>query len=436
MSKWKFWIAATAIVIFALGVRFGLAFSMRPWSSDYERLYVGADSKIYHDLGAELATNGHWSEQSHITVTVYAPGYSFFLGLIYWLFGVSISTAVFANCILSALSCLFIIMTVRLGIGERAALIAGVVAALHPHSIRFACMVFGESLFMFLSSLMLFAFALGLHYRETKWSWLWGVIIASLFAALSATTRVALLYFAPLIAMLWYALTLSHWRSALLRWAGFVIVFMLWLSPWALSNKARYDTYRLSISGEYNFLTMFVAYGMTPDGETARQFKWQLLEEAEQRARTANAETPFEKAPYYLAVAREKIQQNPEILRRALVEGFLYFWFRATVLGTDNRAAVVKQDLRTRIYEYYSLLFQGSLFLTWIASLFFWRTLPKVWVALATVSVIYFTLALGNANYSRYFLQALPFLIPLVGLCWANLWETLARRHKPHLPES
>lgn len=430
MNKWRFWIAVAVITLIALGARLGLAISMRPWSADYERLYFGADSEIYHNLGAELATRGGWSEPSQATVTVYAPGYPFFLGLLYRIFGVSISIAVFANCILSVLSCTIIMIAVRLAIGERAALITGAVAALHPHSIRFACMVFSESLFMFLCSLMLLSFALGWRYREAKWSWIWGIVVASLFAALSATTRVALLYFAPLVAVLWYAFTLPSWRLRFLYSGGFLMFFALWLAPWALHNKARYDTYRLSISGEYNFLTMFVAYGMTPDGATARQFKWQLLQEAEERARLQNALTPFEKAPYYLAVAREKMQQHPEILRRAVIEGFMYFWFRATVLGSDERAESVKRDLRTRLYEYYSLLFQSALLLTWLVSVFLWRTLPKVWIVLATVSVIYFSLALGSANYSRYFLQSLPFLLPLAGLCGARLWEVMLQKFK------
>lgn len=417
MDTRRFWVVAGLIVLVALGARLGIALSLRPWTPSYERLYVFGDPRVYHELASELATTGSWSEGSRWRVSVFAPGYPVFLSFIYRIFGINIPAAVFINCVLSALSCLLMIVLVRTGIGERAALIAGGLFALHPHGIRFTPLLYSETLFMFLSTCLLTAFVLGERAtKNAKWSWFWGVIVASLFAAATVPTRLGMLYFAPVGALLWYLFTTSHWRLGLVRWAVFLLLFLTWLAPWALHNKSRYDTYRLSVSGEYNFLALFVAGGLSADGESARQLAKELLQEAQRRARADGVQNHFEMAPYYLALAREKIQENPLHFLKASVIGFFNFWFRAIMLGSDERGAHLKQDLKTKIYVYYSWIFQLVLFVAWIVVLFSWRSMPKAWLLLAATSVVYFSLVVGNSGYSRFFLQALPFILPSISI--------------------
>lgn len=432
MPSRQFWTIAVFILVMAIAARVGIALTLRPWTPHYEQSYVYGDPRVFHEIATELAMQGYLSEYSLRSITVFAPGYPVFLSFIYRVFGVNIPVAVFINCLLSGLSCLLMILLVRPSLGEKAALAAGALLAFHPHSIRFAPLLYSETLFIFLSTCLLLAFVLGKHSQEAKQSWFWGVFVASIFAAVTVPTRIGMLYFAPFLGLLWYLLTSSSWRLGLVRWGVFMLLFVVWLSPWAIHNKLRYDTYRLSVSGEYNFLALFVAGALTTDGESARRMAKHLLKEAEQRAREDGTDNPFEMGTYYFALAWEKIQQNPTVFFRASVKGFFNFWFRAIMLGSDERSETIKRDLKTQIYVYYSWVFQLALFTAWIAGLLLWRRLPKVWVALSTVSVLYFALVLGNAAYSRFFMQALPFIIPLAGLLWANGLFAIGRRVMPN----
>ncbi|MCS7209339.1 MAG: glycosyltransferase family 39 protein [Fimbriimonadales bacterium] len=428
MSHRKFWVIALVIFAVALGARLAIALSLRPWTPSYEQLYVYGDPRVFHEIATDIAVRGELSEASRWRIAVFAPGYPLFLSFVYRVLGVNIPAAVFLNCLLSALSCLLMMILVKVAIGERAGIVAGGLLALHPHSIRFAPLLYSETLFIFLAVCMLLALALGLRHQETRGAWLWWVLVASLFAAAAVPTRIGMLYFAPIVGLLWYLLTSSSWRLGLARWGVFIALFAVWLSPWAIYNKIHYGTFRLSASGEYNLLALFVASGLASDEEASRSIARQLVQEAQNRAQQEGKRTPFEAAPYYLAVASEKIVENPSRYLRASVEGFFHFWFRATMLGSGERDEAIRQDLKTRIYIYYSWVFQLLLFAAWVAGLLFWRQFPRVWVGLATVSVLYFSLVLGNAAYSRFFLQALPYVIPLASLCWAGWLQAVLQR--------
>ncbi|MCS7273694.1 MAG: hypothetical protein NZ550_06090 [Fimbriimonadales bacterium] len=253
------------------------------------------------------------------------------------------------------------------------------------------------------------------------------MLVASLFAALTVPNRIGMLYFAPVAGMIWHMLTASSWRLGLIRWVVFMLLFAVWLSPWAIYNKVHYGTFRLSASGEYNLLALFVASGLAPDEEAWRPMTQQLMQEAHQRAPEADRQNPFAIARYYAIVAREKIKEDPIRFLKASAMGFFHFWFRATMLVSRERDKIVKQDPKLRAYIYYSWVFQSALFAAWVAGVLLWRKLPKVWVALSVASVLYFALIVGNAAYSRFFLQALPFVTPLAGLCWASWLQAVLR---------
>lgn len=416
----RFWWFATAIVAVAFIMRVFVVMASHPWSDNYERLYIYADARNYHNLAVELAQKGSWAAEPKVFTAVFAPGYPLFLGFLYKIFGVNVTTALLVNALLSALTCLFLILLTRVSFGDWAGLATGALLALHPHSIRFTAMLYSESLYMFFATCFLMSLVLGQHFSQGCRSWLFGIVLASLAAALAVTTRISMLYFAPLVAVIWYIATRQSWKSAFARVVVFTALFIVWLSPWALYNKGKYGTYRLSASGEFNFLALTVAGSLAPDIDTYHDYKQELLAEAYRQARAAGARNVFEVSPYFLKVAYEKIQERPTVFAAGMVKGFFNLWFRP-IQSRSERAAELTRDLKNLIYIYYSYVFQGILFMSWIAVLLLARRLSPQWVILAGISILYFWIAVGNAAYSRFFLQALPYILPPIGAVLAGV---------------
>lgn len=421
----RFWWLVAALVMLTFVVRISIVIISRPWSEKYDRLYIYADARDYHELAIELAETGRWSDKAKGRVAVYAPGYPMMLGFLYRLFGVNVTLALFVNVVFSALTCFLLIWLTRVSLGHTAGLIAGIIFALHPHSIRLTAMLYSEPLYMFLAVCFLASLILCQDVSSKRFLGLIGLVSASFWAALAVTTRISMMYLAPLIAAVWFISTRQRWGLALTQIVVFIALFMVWLSPWALHNKREFGTYRLSASGEYNLLALTVAGSLSPDVDTYHDYKKQLLAEARAQAQAAGARNVFEVSPFFLKVAIEKIQERPTAFAMGMLKGFLNLWFRP-ILSRSERAEELTKDLKSAIYIYYSYLFQGLLFVGWCATVLKARHLPTQWIVLAILPVLYIWLAVGNAGYSRFFLQTLPYILPPISAVIAD--ELTSRR--------
>jgi hypothetical protein len=86
-------------------------------------------------------------------------------------------------------------------------------------------------------------------------------------------------------------------------------------------------------------------------------------------------------------------------------------------------AELRESDPKTFYYVVYSYLFQTFLLLTWVASLLAIEKVPISWKVLSAVAFIYFASTVGNAAYSRFFLQALPYIVPVAAASTVVLYE-------------
>ena len=419
----RFWLFTIGIVITAFLIRVGVVIVSRPWSDNYERLYLYADARNYHNLAVELATAGRWSDDSKANVTITAPGWPIFLGFFYKVFGVNITTALFLNAFLSALTCLMLIVLTRAIFEDRAGLIAGALFALHPHSIRFTAMLYSETLYLFLAVCFLMLLVIGQDFRKKPLLRMGSAASASLMAALSVTTRIGMLYFAPLIAAVYFLLgTRRDRKSGAVLFAFFTVLFIMWLLPWFVYNKREFGAYRISASGEYNLLALTVAGSLAPDIDTYHSYKLSLISEAYERASRAGARNAFEASPYFVEVALEKVRERPVLFAVGMLKGFFNLWFRP-IQSQSERAADLTKDIKNAAYIYYSYIFQAILFLGWCATLLMARRLPSQWVTISVVSVLYFWAVVGNAAYSRFFLQTLPYILPTISATLLLIWR-------------
>ncbi len=90
-----------------------------------------ADARLYHQWAIEIA-RGDWMGEG---VFLLAPLYAYFLGLVYAIFGSEIQTAMIANSMLGALSCVLVVAVGRRLFDRRVAVIASALVAVDSTSI-------------------------------------------------------------------------------------------------------------------------------------------------------------------------------------------------------------------------------------------------------------------------------------------------------------
>ena len=431
MTNSKFWALCGIVLLTALLLRFGAVLAARPWSEQYVRLYLIYDPQVYHDLAVIFQKDGI-TEDFRNTVAIYAPGYPILLGIVYKLFGVNLMPPVILNVLLSVITCIVLMVTTRKVFGERTAIIAGLLFALHPHSIRFSTILYSETLFMLIASI----FVLGLLYiQPLNKKWVWGVVNVALVASLGAFSRISMLYFSVLAVLCWIISNKSGWRLALQQFSLFAIMYLIFLSPWMIHNKLHHGTFRLSVSGEYNLLALVVGSAKADDLDTFHVLKNELLKSAYERARQDGVDDIFEISRYFLDLAVEEISKEPSRFLLAQIKGLYNFWFRPVQARSSRVAELIENDPKIVYYIYYSHVFHLFLFLAWIALFFDKGRIPTPWKVLSVVAVVYFAFTVGNAAYSRFFLHALPYIIPVAAVNMVSFYDW-ARRAVLNRPDS
>jgi 4-amino-4-deoxy-L-arabinose transferase-like glycosyltransferase len=423
MTNSKFWALCGIVLLTALLLRFGAVLAARPWSEQYVRLYLIYDPQVYHDLAVIFQKDGI-TEDFRNTVAIYAPGYPILLGIVYKLFGVNLMPPVILNVLLSVITCIVLMVTTRKVFGERTAIIAGLLFALHPHSIRFSTILYSETLFMLIASI----FVLGLLYiQPLNKKWVWGVVNVALVASLGAFSRISMLYFSVLAVLCWIISNKSGWRLALQQFSLFAIIYLIFLSPWMIHNKLHHGTFRLSVSGEYNLLALVVGSAKADDIDTFHVVKNELLKTAYERAKQDGVNNIFEMSGYFLDLAVEEISKDPSRFLLAQIKGMYNFWFRPVQAKSSRVSELLQKDPKIAYYIYYSYVFQSILFLAWIALFFDKGRIPTPWKVLSVVAVIYFAFTIGNAAYSRFFLHALPYILPVAAVNMVSFYDWLRK---------
>jgi 4-amino-4-deoxy-L-arabinose transferase-like glycosyltransferase len=431
MTNSKFWALCGIVLLTALLLRIGAVLAVRPWSEQYLRLYLIHDPQVYHDLAVIFQKDGI-TEEFRNTVAIYAPGYPILLGIVYKLFGVNLMPPVILNVLISVITCAVLMVTTRKTFGERTAIVAGLLFALHPHSIRFSTILYSETLFMLIASI----FVLGLLYTQPfDKKWVLGVVVAALAASLGAFSRISMLYFSVLAVLCWIISNKSGWRLALQQFSLFAIIYLIFLSPWMIHNKLHHGTFRLSVSGEYNLLALVVGSAKADDLDTFHVLKNELLKSAYERARQDGVDDIFEISRYFLDLAVEEISKEPSRFLLAQIKGLYNFWFRPVQARSSRVAELIENDPKIVYYIYYSHVFHLFLFLAWIALFFDKGRIPTPWKVLSVVAVVYFAFTVGNAAYSRFFLHALPYIIPVAAVNMVSFYDW-ARRAVLNRPDS
>ena len=192
-------------------------------------LGVFPDSKEYDALGWSLAS-GRGFGIDEVPSTYRAPGYPFFLSIIYVLFGHSYAAVKIIQSLIGSLTCLFVFLIGERLFTKRVGVIAAGVAAVYPYLVVYTGVLLSETLFVFLSMGFLYL----LVRLSPAFTWWQAGSAGLLLGAMNLTRPVILLF--PIFLFFWgWARFGTKVKAAILT--GVVLGSMcLVVLPWTLRN--------------------------------------------------------------------------------------------------------------------------------------------------------------------------------------------------------
>ena len=253
-----------AVQIISLTIIFLIAFLIRLYPSPIEKVRAGlgqfGDTNLYHQIAYNLCTGKGFSGvddgsaygQPKRPDVVYepavtrAPGYPFFMCVIYRLFGLSDDNGATATwhlywnqvrnvqAFLDASLCLTIFFMVRMiaKTGYRAALIASLLYCFSAYNIYYTKALLSEALATFLITWVIFFFISGLRQRSLR-----GWFGAGITLGMTILTRPEYMLFVPVLIILIYLIrpgiepVLRHRAAAIFLFCSISVVL-----PWTARN--------------------------------------------------------------------------------------------------------------------------------------------------------------------------------------------------------
>ena len=381
-------------------------------------------TQIYHQWATEIAGGDRLGEG----VFVLAPLYAYFLGLVYAIFGPALETALIANALLGALSCVLVVAVGRRLFDRRVALIASAMVAADSTSIFFGGMLATANLVVPLVLLLVLA-AQRAHESPSALRW-FGAGLALGFCSLAWQ---AMLLFAPyLLAWPVFSENLSASRRA--SWAALFLAGMaIAILPVSLRN--------FSVAGEFALvnagggISLYAgnhphakgSYGMPrrysrviADAPVERQ---QLFAEVAEQV-SGRKLGPSEISAFWARETLEYISTNPSQWLRHEARKFGLFW-NAAELWNERSPTAERALSRVRRLPLISFALIGPLALLGMGILApEWRRLYLLY----TIVEFHLIASLIFSVLARDRISAVPalYLFASAAACW--LWDRLRSR--------
>jgi len=188
-----------------------------------------SDWKEYDLVGLSLASGTGFTIYGQ-PYLIHPPGYPLFLGVLYLLFGHSYAAVKVAQSLLGALTCVLILLIGERVFTKRVGLVAAAIAAVYPHLVYYTGLLMSEVLFVFLSTLFLYALAM---LRENFT--LRRMAFAGVILGLASLTR-PMLMFIPALLLFWVWIECRSTKRALVVTATLWLWMVVVILPWTVRN--------------------------------------------------------------------------------------------------------------------------------------------------------------------------------------------------------
>ncbi len=225
---------STIILIMLLSVLLQIFFII-----NYNASPIESDAIHYNLLAKNLLHKGSFSLDGKAINVQRAPGYPFFIFLIYSLFGERIMAVQLAQVLLIAFICLLVYKIGRIVFDKNVGILAALITAVHPIFICQSFPLLTEALTAFLITLSVYLAIVSLQVHKVQYFILLGILLG-----ISALTRpiVLLMPFFSIIMLFFF----YNWRKILRAALFFLIPFILIVGIWIYRNY-RYTGYFIPV---------------------------------------------------------------------------------------------------------------------------------------------------------------------------------------------
>jgi len=300
------------ILLFACAFLVRILFNVYVTGIDNAGLELFPDGKDYDALGWSLA-NGSGYELNQAPNTSRPPGYPLFLAAVYVLFGHSHAAVKILQSLIGALTCVIILMIGERLFSRRVGVIASVIAAVYPFLVVYAGFLLSESVFVFLSTVFLYAL---LRLREHS-TWQWVALAGLVLGVMNLTRPVTLLL--PGLLFVWLWIEMGKRRAAVL--AGLLALWMMVpIVPWAVRNYIVAHSFILI--DDHNWVTLYAANNS------------KILKDPEKIGGWAEPGYLEDYRSAYLTFIRRTVVQEPMEMVRLEFYKLVRFW---SVVPTSSR---------------------------------------------------------------------------------------------------
>lgn len=315
------------LFIIAIGLILRIVFIAETAGIPFFRHLV-SDSKIYNDWALGIAGKGNWNSPGSFFM---APFYPYFMGIIYMIFGESITLVRVLQALISTANIFIIYLTGRRLINKNAGYIAASIAALYKLYIFYSGIILSETLQTFaVSLLVLLLVTASADLKDNKKhisKWIW----AGVLLGVSAIFRANILLFLPFIAI-WFLIIIKE-NPHIKNYAYKALLFFLLgtlipILPVTLKNLVSGKEFVLLTSnGGINFYL-----GNNPDSpgvfQTPEEFDFSSDLSGQRYAEkiTGRKLTPAEASSFWYKRGTDYISQDPGGAFLLTVKKFLLFW--------------------------------------------------------------------------------------------------------------
>jgi len=368
------------------------------------------DARAY-DAWAQRIAAGDWFGDE---VFYQAPAYPYFLALVFALFGHSPWGVLVVQMLMGAGACVLVVVAGRHFVGDRAALVAGLLLALYPPAIFFDGKIQKAALATFLSALLLYVLS-RVQSRPGACTW---CVAGVVLGALSLTRENALLLVPVVLIWIWFRFR-GHTIGYRVRWAGaFVAGAGLLLVPVAARNYHLGGAFAPTTSqmGTNFYLgnnerATGVYYPLIPgraDPDYERRDATDLAQRALGRSLTAG-----EVSNYWMGKGLDFIRMQPGGWLRLMVRKFLLVWNAVEIPDVVALPALAE---RSWVLKALGAVFHfGTLAPVALAGIVLsWPRRRDVWLLYLLAASITAGIAVFHV-YARFRMPMVPILTLLAG---------------------
>ncbi|MCK5357826.1 MAG: glycosyltransferase family 39 protein [Elusimicrobiales bacterium] len=365
-----------------------------------------ADALDYDTIAWNIASGFGFSLESGVPTPIRAPMYSFFLSIIYFIFGHSLLMATLAQALLGSLICFFVYDIGNRLFSEKVGLLAAWLYCFYPVSIAYSGLLLSETLFTFL-----FVLAISFFIRSENGNKKYWLILSCCALGVTTLTRPTTILFPAGIFM---ALLISGVSRPIRKILLVALAFGFVILPWTIRNYKQFNVFLPVATGGSTCLyaTGCMAEGSTYDkGMKEAHAKWKKFKTSNEFSQGLEPNIKFDRQLKKEGV--EMIKNNLTNYAGVVLKRIPKYWLssHSSVFGVDKSFGeyLKEKSYFPVFFRAGLLLFHGVLMLMAFMGMIYSLKSFRNWSILPLI-FLYFNMHILFDMCPRYFIPIFPYI--------------------------